>query len=151
MVPINRSDCPFKRKFCLPGVIRNGTPQYELWKSELLRGKNWLHMLHMIQFEYLRHSNSRVLSNFGDSPFLIFYLPGVIRNWTTQYKLWKSEKLREQNWLHMLQMIQFEYPWHSNSCVLSSNSCVLFNFGDFPFLIFCLPGVIRNWTPEYEQ
>ena len=41
----------------------------------------------------------------------------VIRNWTSQYERQEGGKIREQNLLNRLQMVQFECPKYWNPCV----------------------------------
>ena len=80
------------------------------------------------------------LTQVGRIPFRHFQPSSLWgnKNWAPQYKDVKVGKFWEQNWLHRLQMVQFECPRHSNPCVS-------LRLGEIQFHIFSLPlsGVIR--------
>ena len=69
----------------------------------------------MVQFEGPRHSISPAWPKLGEITFPIFSPPlsGVIRI-GPQYKSAKVRKISEQNWLKLLQMVQFECPKDKN-------------------------------------
>ena len=58
------------------------------------------------------------LTQVGRIPFSHFQPSSLWgnKNWTPQYKDVEVGKLREQNWLNMLQMVQLECPRHANLC-----------------------------------
>ena len=72
--------------FQLSGVIRNWTPQYIDQDDGKFLERNQLNRLQMVQFECPKYRNPCVSSIFGRIPFSNFHSPGVIRNWTPQYK-----------------------------------------------------------------